>query len=274
MKNQIPIVVINLAKDKDRRKRISEELTDKNLEFTFFDAVYGAAIPEGEIQKYYNKENSIINSVKPLSKGELGATLSHLKIYQEMLDNEIERMIILEDDAVLTDDFLEALELIDELPSNWEVFLLGYSSNRKYPCMFKVKEKNNFKIGISPNVRGGAFCYAINTRGAKRMLKHKENLYKVIDMYTGDTRLMNVYVLAPRVAFLDDFFISSVTDRDEETLKDWKKKKIIRIFRNWNNSRRKQLIESQSISFSCLIRKLKYKIKSAMRKYEDNSSLR
>jgi len=270
MNKQIPITVINLKKDAERRDSITQQLNSLNLEFSFFKGVYGKELSSEELSAAYNPKNSIERGIKTLSKGEIGATLSHFGIYQKMLDDDIEKMIVFEDDTIINEDFVQALDVVEYLPENWEIFLLGYSSGRKMPCNFNIDQKNNtttYKIGVSPIIRGGAFCYVINKRGAKRMLSYKESLYKVIDIYTGDSDMINVYTISPRVAVLSADFESSVEDRVPFHTSEWKQRKIVRAIRDFNNNRRRTRKTKGSFSTSCILRKIKYRIKHGFKEF-------
>ncbi len=272
MDKQIPITVINLKKDTDRKDSITQQLNGLNLEFSFFEGVYGKELSPKELTAVYNPEHSIEKGVGVLSKGEIGATLSHFGIYQKMLDDDIDEMIIFEDDTIIGQDFVQALDIVKHLPENWEIFLLGYSSGRKKPCNFNINLKNNptpYSVGVSPIIRGGAFCYVINKRGAQRMLSYKKSLYKVIDIYTGDSNMINVYTISPRVAALGDDFESSVEDREPFFIPKWKRQKVIKVIRDFNNNRRKKRKEKDRFSTSCILRKIKYRVKHGFKEFYD-----
>lgn len=261
---EIPITVINLKKDTHRRENISRQLDALGLEFDFFEGIYGKELTEKELSAAYNPSNSIEKGFSTLSKGELGATLSHFGIYQKMLDDDIDQMIIFEDDTIVGQDFVQALEVVHYLPKNWEILLLGYSSGRRRPCSFNIDLQNNptpYKVGVSPIIRGGAFCYVINKRGAQRMLSYRDSLHRVIDIYTGDSEMVNVYVISPKVAVLSDEFESSVEDRIPHHVSHWKQWRIVRTIRLFNNRRRDKRKKKGGFSISCVLRKAKYRVK-------------
>ena len=123
-----------------------------------------------------------------------------------------------------------------------------------------------FNVGVSPIPRGCLHAYVINQKGAKRMLSYKKSMYQPIDRYSGDYSLMNVYTLYPRVAKQDADLESSI---GYDWMKDtgWKQQKIVKAIRGFNNNRRKKRQESKSFSLSCLIRKIKFKIKHGFKGY-------
>jgi len=269
MAKNIPITVINLKKDIDRKNNITQQLNKLSLEFDFFDAIYGSNLSSDELNAAYNPKNSIEKGMKVLNKGEVGATLSHFSIYQKMINENIDRMVILEDDAIVGQNFVEALSVIEYLPQNWELCLLGYQSGRVSPCNFNIKIKNSpssLKVGISPRARGGTFCYVINKKGAQRMLSYKDSLYQVIDRYTGNHCMVNVYVISPRVVEHSPDFESSVGYETENT-PNWKKKKIIKSIRDFNRKRRKRRQKNGVFSVRCILRKIKFRMKYGFKGY-------
>jgi hypothetical protein len=91
-------------------------------------------------------------------------------------------------------------------------------------------------------------------------------MYQPIDRYSGDYRLMNVYTIYPRVAKQDADLESSIGyDWMKET--GWKQQKIIKAIRRGNNNRRAKRQASKSFSLSCLIRKIKFKIRHGFKEY-------
>ncbi len=271
MNKQIPITVINLKKDTGRKNKITQQLNDLNLEFSFFDAIYGAELNDKEFNAVYNPKHSIKKNARLLRKNDIGCALSHLGVYQQMLDDNIDKMIILEDDVILDKEFVNALDIIGYLPENLEIFLLGYSSKRRMPCNFNIKLKNNhtaFNIGVSPKQRGGLYAYVINKRGALRMLSYKDSIYQSIDSYTGDYRYMNVYNIYPRVAMQNHNIPSSIGYDDCVSDEPrWKQQKIIKIIRNYNNKRRAKRQKNEAVSVSCILHKIKFKIKNGFKDY-------
>ena len=269
MIKQIPITVINLKKDIDKKNKITQQLNDLKREFSFFNAIHGVDLSPEDLSRAYNPQHSTEKGLRVVRKNEIGCALSHLGVYKKMLDDGIDKMIILEDDAILDKEFVVALNIVQFLPDNWELFLLGYSSKRNIPCNFKVKLKRNptaFNVGVSPIPRGCLHAYVINQRGARRMLSYKKSIYQPIDYYSGDHRLMNVYTLYPRVAMQDADMDSSIGyDWMKET--GWKQQKIVKTIREFNNDRRKERQVRGLFSLSCLIRKIKFRIRYGFKEY-------
>jgi len=271
MTKKIPITVINLKKDIDRKNNITQQLNKLNLEFSLFEAIYGADLNLEEFEAAYNPKYSVEKNTRTLLKNDIGCALSHFGVYQKMMDNDIDKMLILEDDAIFDEGFLKALDVVECLPKNWEIFLLGYSSGRKIPCNFKVELENNhttFNVGVSPITRGCLHGYVINKRGAQRMLNYKDSLYQAVDMYSGDYRMMNVYILYPKVVYQSADFDSSIGyEWMVGTDSKWKQQKIVKVIRNFNNKRRRKRQERGGFSLSCILRKIKFRVRHGFKEY-------
>lgn len=97
MNNNFPVFIISLKSDVERREKISKLLTNTNINYEFFDAVYyRSAIFQDK------KRNVSINSEKvygEMTEPEMACTLSHLSVYQKILDNDYKWALILEDDV-------------------------------------------------------------------------------------------------------------------------------------------------------------------------------
>jgi len=263
------IFVINLKKDSDRRRKISQQLDSLGVVFSFFEGVNGRELKDEELLSAYKPKRSIDKSKRLLTQGEIGCALSHFNIYQKMLDENIDRAIVLEDDAVIGKNFLEAIDVVAHLPCNWEIFLLGYSSSREIPCNFKLDLVGNstvFNVGISPKSRGCLHGYVISKSGAERMLSYKDSLYQPIDMYTADYRMINSYVIYPRVVYQNKDLESSIGyEWESKQGPKWKQQQVVKTIRKLNNRRRSKRNKKGVFSISCLFSKLEFLIRNNFR---------
>ena len=92
----LPIYIVSLKRDIERRNKINDVFHRLNINFDFFDAI-DAKDPQ-------NKE--IIDKMRlsgvgaEMTDGEIACTLSHQLIYKDMIDKNIEWAVILEDDVI------------------------------------------------------------------------------------------------------------------------------------------------------------------------------
>lgn len=87
------IFVISLKEAQHRRNRMQQMLVGAGIPFEFFDAIKGADLTDDDLIKHQ------IFSAKSLTKPELGVMLSHILIWQKVVEANIQKAIILEDDV-------------------------------------------------------------------------------------------------------------------------------------------------------------------------------
>ncbi len=161
------IYVITLKRATDRHLHLQQELD--GLQYSIF---YGADkndlnLEELTIKKEYDPELAMIKNVmhKRMTAGEVGCSLSHKMIYQEVIEQQYKKVLILEDDVVIDREKIMLFNTISsELPNNWQLWYLGYAKNVKPPA-------NAFAKKLFYH-----FCYSL---GIKRTLNHTviNNLY-------------------------------------------------------------------------------------------------
>ena len=91
MSQQIPIFIINLKKDIDKQQHMEILCKRYNLQCHFIEAVYGKDLDKETLSMVYNKEKSISEFGRELTKGEIGCALSHMNIYKHMIEQNIEK---------------------------------------------------------------------------------------------------------------------------------------------------------------------------------------
>src|SRR5690606_35378891 len=98
--SQIPCYVVNLASDTERRSSMEAMLAQHGLSATFFTAVDGRIMAEDELESHVDRVKAE-REYGPLTRAEIGTSLSHIEIYRDMVKHGIPRAVILEDDVYL-----------------------------------------------------------------------------------------------------------------------------------------------------------------------------
>lgn len=172
------------------------------------------------------KEN-IINDKYKL--GNLGCTISHLNLYREILENGYKHMLILEDDVVIDKKLFNKLpNILESLPKNWDICILGFS------CQFKHDKRcksNDSAIKINNDIYKinyfyGTYAYILSFKGAEKIINNIYPIWWHIDTmlsYLIKKGILNVYATIPNLVFHPGKFeISSfnyVMDTPYETYK-------------------------------------------------------
>ena len=201
---EVPIrkFVINLAKSKDRRAYISSHFKELGIDFEFFDAVDGRGLSEGYIESVCDLKKAV-KTWKPLTRGEIGCSLSHIGVYEKMIDESISEAIIFEDDVVVGSDFKKIIENRHAwMTKGADLILLGHRS----PGMLRVQKTipidEIHSVGKMYFIAGGTHGYYITKRGAEKILKKNKPILKPIDDVTGDAVFgkHKLYAIFPPVA--------------------------------------------------------------------------
>lgn len=108
-------IVISLMTATDRREHIRTEFGKHNVDFEFFDAL------TPNLAKSYIKQTSVILENTELTGGELACCLSHISIWQRMIDQSIPYAAIFEDDVYLGDDAEYLLTTSEWIDSSWHI---------------------------------------------------------------------------------------------------------------------------------------------------------
>ncbi len=91
----------------------------------------------------YNEEKTkqLQRQGKALNLGELACSLTHRMVYEEMIKNNWQKVLILEDDVLpLYDNLLLLPDALEELPADWELVYLGYLKHEKVTAALKAKQ--------------------------------------------------------------------------------------------------------------------------------------
>ena len=166
------VYVINLKKDIDKRERIKNRLSKANLlnKTTIFEAIYGK-----ELDNQFYKENNITiyndwrdpNSARPITKGEIGCALSHYFIWEKIVSEKQDNVLIIEDDADFGNVLEHQLDKID-VPKDYDLLYLG----RK---IFNDNEAQINKDIVIPNFSYWTVGYMLSYIGAKKLMESGYN---------------------------------------------------------------------------------------------------
>lgn len=113
--------LINLEKDTARLRFMDEQLCRIGIKYTVLPAVLGKNLSPLQKQKYC-EENTGLND------GEIGCALSHKKIQQTIVSENIPYTLVLEDDVLLPDNLKEIIEkqIKKNVLNTWDYLSFDY----------------------------------------------------------------------------------------------------------------------------------------------------
>lgn len=118
------VYLINLDSRPDRLETVHTLLSKYNIKYTRISGVY--------LKDKYTDSAGYNNTS---SLGHLGCILSHLKCLQDSLDNNLNRVLVLEDDITFIEDHINQINFetlyngIQDI--NWDLFYLGATFDSK-----------------------------------------------------------------------------------------------------------------------------------------------
>lgn len=170
------IFIINLASSTRRRATISAQCDATGLDYEFINAVNGHILTEAEIAQHTRAVNY---AFKP---GEIGCALSHITVYRRMKDEKIAQALILEDDALFTEQLSAVLSSpVMQLPKNSPTLVLLSGVNRYIDkAIAAVTETAHLYPVYSATT---AHAYVINLEAATRLLKLLYPVWMVADKW-------------------------------------------------------------------------------------------
>ncbi|MDM1780764.1 glycosyltransferase family 25 protein [Acinetobacter sp. 10FS3-1] len=160
-------IVISLKSATARREHIVQEFGKQNIEFEFFDALTpDLARPLAE-KMQLNIQNEF------LSPGELACFMSHVSIWQKMVDEQIPYMAIFEDDVYLGEAAAELLNNSAWISPKWDIIKTEAFANQ----VFLGKTKSEIAHGMRHIVQLtgknlGTAGYILSLKGAQKYLQY------------------------------------------------------------------------------------------------------
>lgn len=188
--DSIPAFCITLERRPDRWRRFQDQSGIDGLDLKKFLGVDGKKLDvrKDERISLFTRRNIISKSRRSHEEldsiGGVGCALSHIAIWQWMVDNNQEVCLIFEDDAVVPPDFVQrANTCISEStllkdPKKWDMWLVGGSWDEltQIPGETKVARVGSFF---------SFYSYVMTLHGAKRLLKHVYPIQGHIDVWTS-----------------------------------------------------------------------------------------
>ena len=211
----IPVFIISLSEATDRRAYIEKTLKETGLNFQFVDAVDGRQFDVFNHPIYdAPKRRRILG--RDLTGGDLGIILSNKKIFEHMIEKNIPRALILEDDVVLRDDFVTTLKKLETIPVPFDMIrFLGSPKLERLKLRNVYKIDETYKLVRHKGLPGGSHAILITQTGAKKLLKHMNKNAYPIDVLMGRSWKtgLNWFTIRPGLAAQDLSFDSIIGEQ-------------------------------------------------------------
>ncbi len=208
-----PVFVVNLERSAYRRKFILNYLAKMGINAEVITAVEGAKLDLEKLKTdgIYDERAADEAFSRQLTLPEIGASLSHANIYKKIIDENIDKAIILEDDVMFCDDAANIFRgMLNDVPDDWDVIQLYYT------CKDYEKITDHVALFRSEKcIPVGAPGYMIRRSGAKKIL---DKVYPV--RYPADSIIgrsprwgTKVYGSLPQLVILNNLFPTEIHQR-------------------------------------------------------------
>ncbi|XP_071980637.1 inactive glycosyltransferase 25 family member 3 isoform X2 [Engystomops pustulosus] len=167
------IFLINLLRRPERRERMLRSLYEQEISCRVLDAVDGRALNSSDIKKlgvnllpgFYDPFSG-----RTLTKGEVGCFLSHYKIWQEIVDRQLEVTLVFEDDVRFESYFKrKMIRLLNDVRTaelEWDLIYIG----RKQVTTDPEKSVETVRNLVEADYSYWTLCYMISLQGAQKLL--------------------------------------------------------------------------------------------------------
>ena len=231
------IFLINLENRKDRFKSMNKQLNNLNLNYSRIDAIDGTKVSPPK--NLFDNIRFLIEQGRECTAGEVGCAMSHIKIWQQIVDENIDYSLILEDDCLLSSK-LPILLCSKEIYCNFDYLKIDgcgfFRSANKNEKTHPKHDLTKFKGLIMNKLEANGFTafqcdpvpysmvgYLISKKAAVNFLKVAKSMYYPID-------LLPRYSLGMlKQGFLDSVITAHIDAHDSNINRQQNKSNIFRV---------------------------------------------
>lgn len=200
------IYILHYKKLTDRKKSIIDQLQKLGLDnYIFVEQFDKDSWNIEEITKEFPK---VFNSDKETNDAEKSLALKHAWVVLDMSTNNYSSVLVLEDDAILCDGFVEKHNsYVKQMPTDWDIGWVGSCLN--------LKEPETPNINVYKTNRGSrcTHAYCLSKSFAIKMINEIKNIDRQSDFYYNylvERFDLNNYWFQPPLALQSMEFFSSL----------------------------------------------------------------
>jgi glycosyl transferase family 25 len=216
-------LVITLEDAHERRATISSRLESLGIPYTFVPGVDGRKIDVASHPRYTGWKRRTFFG-RDLSGGELGCILAHRAVYEHIANTELAWSLVLEDDAILSDELTDVLDALLDVADEWDIIrFLGREKNYRASRRIKPLGNSGNMLARTRGTPGGAYGYLVNLHAARRLLAMTERNWLPIDTLHGFSWVTGLETLSvvPSPVLPNDDIPSCIDEQDAH--KRWSK---------------------------------------------------
>jgi glycosyl transferase family 25 len=224
----IKTYVINLDKNMNKYKNIQNIFLPLGIYPERFSAIYGKDLNKNYINNItspyvqYSIEKGRSLDCEIGTLGAIGCSLSHIKLWQMLINSDQDIFFILEDDAFLSSDYSindinYYINNVNSLNIDWDIIYIGW---------YKIDPLKNQDILTSNNiykVKSLLYCahsYIINKKGALKLLQNAFPIIHQIDSYMSFMYMYrNVNAYRNKISYINQKNINGTDIQSDFSIK-------------------------------------------------------
>ncbi|TMN34309.1 glycosyltransferase family 25 protein [Pseudoalteromonas sp. S2755] len=193
------IFLINLDSCTDRLEESTSQFNQFSLPFERISAVKGVDLDADVLGASYCKIKNAKQYFRPLTLGEIGCYLSHIKVMSKIVELELPHAFIFEDDFQLHDDLAQIDQLIASLPFDWDMIKLFQSQKNKRTPIASFPLNKSLSLFMQNKVPAGTVAQLVSLQGAKKILSKSIPFGRPIDIDYQHfwEKDLSVFVMSP-----------------------------------------------------------------------------
>ena len=193
--------VINLAISRFRWQNVERQFKGLNIPYTRIEAVDGNFLYKHEIEMYIKEKPVWYKWMRGLSRGEIGAYLSHKKAWKDIINSDQWGGFVFEDDFIADSNLPAIMEAIENLNIKKPVLIKLYTPGKNESWYYESKEiiseplVNRYNIVRPKMPQWGCLAYYINSSGALNLYNRSKTFNRPVDDVVRRTWETGVVVL-------------------------------------------------------------------------------
>lgn len=217
---EIPVYMINMDERKDRLKRaMSSEAIRK------FKHLKRVSATNGKKLKYRTEKRISMGTRLRIFRnyrrshyeiatlGAVGASISHIRTWQQFYDSGKPFCIVMEDDAIWLPEYIDTINtLIQTAPENAGIWLLGY-----YPKTLVIEHLKSEKDWNKVYSFTAAHSYLLTRSAAEKLLEEPFPVETHIEYYMTTTSIIKNFQIVQHPDIHVDFYRTFIGPRTNDS---------------------------------------------------------
>ncbi|WP_180068696.1 glycosyltransferase family 25 protein [Acinetobacter sp. YH16038] len=190
-------IVISLKTATARREHICKEFGKQNINFDFFDAL------TPDLAKPLAEKMHLNVGDEYLTGGELACFMSHVSVWQKMVDEQIPHLAVFEDDVYLGENADYFLSQDDWIQNDWDIIKIEAFADKVFLSGPKINIANGSRQIVQLTGKNlGTAGYILSLKGAQKYLDYVRKIQLIpLDQVMFDefiqAKIYPVYQMTP-----------------------------------------------------------------------------